>query len=335
MDYNGIVLSSRVRLARNVAGNPFPSRLDSERALAITQKVYAALGKSDEKFTIMRISDMDALRGEALKELHIVSDDLLHGNKYAAAIVNASNDVSVMVNEEDHIRAQCILSGNRLEEAYRKIDNIDDMISSELKIAYSPKWGYLTACPTNVGTGMRASVMMFLPGLSLTHSLDSCMNAVSHFDMTVRGEYGEGSESEGYLYQVSNQKTLGVKEEEIVANVKTAVEQIEKNELAARKMLFENNEATVRDRVLRSYGILTNAYTLNGQEFMERLAFVKLGVFYGLLRCDKPEKLDGLIGDCRPANMMLKAGEVMQPNERDVYRAAFVGRELAALVTKA
>lgn len=333
MDNNGIVISSRARLARNLAGYPFPSRLNSEDSLAITQKVYGALGKSDEKFSIIRISDMSELQGEALKEMHLISDDLLHGNKYAAAIVNKNNEICVMVNEEDHIRAQCILSGNRPEEAYRRISDVDDMISAGSKIAFDPKLGYLTACPTNVGTGLRVSALMFLPGLGLTHSLENCVNAVSRFGMTVRGAYGEGSESDGWLYQVSNQKTLGVTEEDIVRNVSEAVGQIEKNEQAARKALLNASEIAMRDKVMRAYGILTNAYSLSGREFAEKLAFVKLGVYYGFLKCADVSKLDALASGLRPANMMLKAGRNMTAEERDICRAAQAAKELKALVS--
>lgn len=332
MDNNGIVISSRARLARNLAGYAFPSRLNSEDSLAITQKVYGALNKSDEKFSIIRISDMSELQGEALKEMHLISDDLLHGNKYAAAIVNKNNEICIMVNEEDHIRAQCILSGNRLAEAYRRISDVDDMISAGSKIAFDPKLGYLTACPTNVGTGLRVSALMFLPGLGLTHSLENCVNAVSRFGMTVRGAYGEGSESDGWLYQVSNQKTLGVTEEDIVRNVSEAVGQIEKSEQAARKALLDAGETAMRDKIMRAYGILTNAYTLSGREFAEKLAFVKLGVYYGFLKCADVSKLDALASGLRPANMMLKAGRSMTAEERDVHRAAQAAKELKALV---
>lgn len=332
MENNGIVISSRARLARNLAGYAFPSRLNSEDSLAITQKVYGALGKSEEKFAIIRISDMTELQGEALKEMHLISDDLLHGNKYAAAIVNKNNDICVMVNEEDHVRAQCILSGNRLDEAYRRISAVDDMITASNKIAFDPKLGYLTACPTNVGTGLRASALMFLPGLGLTRSLENCINAVSRFGMTVRGAYGEGSESDGWLYQVSNQKTLGVSEEDIVRNVSAAVDQIAKNEEAARKVLLESGEIIMRDKIQRAYGVLTNAYSLSGREFAENLALVKLGVYYGFMKCGDVSKLDVLASDLRPANMMLKAGKTMTAEERDIYRAASSARELKALI---
>ncbi len=331
---NNVVISSRVRLARNFAGYKFPAHLDSESSLAITQKVYSALSQSSEKYSIMRISDMSDLQGEALKELHLISDDLLHGNRYAAAIVNKANDISVMVNEEDHIRAQCILPGKRLDEAYRRINDVDDMISAGNKIAFDPRLGYLTACPTNVGTGMRASALMFLPGLSLTHSLENCMNAVSRFDMTVRGEYGEGSDSEGYLYQVSNQKTLGLSEEDILRNVSSAVDQIEKNEITARKALLESNGTAVRDAIMRAYGVMTNAYALSAKEFMEKFALVRLGVYYGFLRCENGTKLDALVSDSRPANLMLKAGKNMDPEERDICRAKLASDVISSVVTK-
>ena len=330
---DGIVISSRARLARNFAGYAFPARLNSEDSLAITQKVYGALGKSDERFSIIRISDMSELQGEALKEMHLISDDLLHGNKYAAAIVNKNNEICIMVNEEDHVRAQCILGGNRIDEAYRRISDVDDMLSAANKVAFDPKLGYLTACPTNVGTGLRASALMFLPGLGLTRSLESCVSAVSRFGMTVRGAYGEGSESEGWLYQVSNQKTLGVTEEDIIRNVAGAVEQISKNEQTARKALLESNETAMRDRVMRAYGILTNAYSVSGREFAEKLALVKLGVYYGFLKCGDIAKLDALASGLRPANMMLKAGKTMTAEERDIHRAAQAAKELKALVS--
>ncbi|MBQ7226966.1 MAG: ATP--guanido phosphotransferase [Clostridia bacterium] len=331
---NGIVISSRVRLARNFAGYPFPAHLDSEKSLALTQKVYEALGKGEEKFSIVRISDMGKQQGEALKELHLISDDLLRINKYSAVIVNKSNDVSVMVNEEDHVRAQCILPGNLLAEAYEKISDVDDMISAGNNIAYSPSLGYLTACPTNVGTGMRASAMMFLPGLSLTKSLEKCIGAVARFDMTVRGEYGEGTSSEGYLYQVSNAKTLGLTEKDIVSGVSVAVEQLEKNEITARQLLLEQKGTTLRDGIMRAYGVLTNAYTLTTKEFMDKLGLVKLGVWYGFLNCDDVSKLDELAKDCRPANMTLKSGKNMDSEERDVYRAEKVAETLSTLVRK-
>ncbi len=236
MDGTCAVISSRVRLARNIAGYPFPARLDSERSLLVTQKVNEALNAS-ERYDIIRVSEMDELRGESLREMHLISEDLLNGNKYAAVIMNAKKDVCVMVNEEDHIRIQGFADGADFAGAYAKASRADDAISASVKYAFDSQLGYLTACPTNVGTGLRASAMMFLPGLAITRSLDACVSALSRLDITVRGEYGEGSESTGYIFQISNQKTLGVSEEEIIASMSDAVARIEEQEKKCRDAL--------------------------------------------------------------------------------------------------
>lgn len=332
---NDVILSSRVRLARNFAGYPFPPFLDSERSLSLTQKVYESMSKGSERFSIVRISDMTPLQGEALKEMQLISDDLLKTNKYSAVIVNKSNEISVMVNEEDHVRAQCILTGNRLKEAYAKISDVDDMISSDNKIAFDTKLGYLTACATNVGTGMRASVMMFLPGLSMTRTLEKCIGEVSRFDMTVRGSSGEGTSSDGYLYQISNAKTLGLSEEDIISGVSLSAEQIAKYEISARKSLLEMNGTEIKDGILRAYGALCNCYTLSTKEFMDKIGLVRLGVWYGILKCEDTSALDALVINCKPANMTLKSGKDMTAEERDVFRADKLGRELKMLVVRA
>lgn len=332
MEDDSIVISGRVRLARNLAGVPFPSKLDSERSLSVTQSVFSSLRKSVGNYTITRISDMSELDAEVLKEQHMISDDLLHGNKYAAAIINEAKDVCIMVNEEDHIREQCFVDGNNLKAAYDKINEVDDIISETNKFAYDARLGYLTACPTNVGTGLRASALMFLPGLSITRSLEGCVNAVSRLDMTVRGEYGEGSGSEGYLYQLSNQKTLGVTEDEIISSVTATVEQIAQQEIIARKALLEDNPITLRDRIMRAYGILTNAYSVSGKEFMEKLAFVKLGVYYKFLNCSDINKLNKLTIGCQPANLIASANKSLSVEERDVYRAMQASKELKSII---
>lgn len=328
---SGIVISSRVRLARNYDGFVFPSRLDDEGRLKVIEKTENALKSSGEKFGTIRLSDMTDLQAETLKELHMISDDLLRGGKNAAVIVNKSNDICIMVNEEDHLREQCILKGNRLSQAYAKISAVDDGIASAEKIAFDPKLGYLTACPTNVGTGLRASALMFLPGLGMTDSLAKCVSAASRFDMTVRGEYGEGSRSGGYLYQISNQKTLGVSEEEIISSVASAVEQIEQSEILARKALLESNEVMLRDGIMRAYGVLTNAYRLTFKEFEEKFALVKLGVYYGFINVSDKQAFEGMLDKYRPANMMTHAKKIMNDNERDLYRAANVAAELRSL----
>ena len=208
-NYNDVVVTSRVRLARNADGLPYPHKLNDDRALLLVRKVYDAVNKrksSDnggeyetDDYALYRMDALDAIDGEVLREKHLISNDLLENKKYGAAIINGSETVSVMVGEEDHIRAQCILQGFNLPEAYRKVNGVDDDISKAVKFAYDSKLGYLTSCPTNIGTGMRASAMMFLPGLGITRNLEQCVSAVARLNMTIRGVYGEGSEADGYL----------------------------------------------------------------------------------------------------------------------------------------
>lgn len=332
---NGIVISSRVRLARNLDGFVFPARLDDAGSAKVLGKIEDALKGGSENFGTIRISDMTDLQAETLKELHVISDDLLHYNKNAAVIVNKAGDICIMVNEEDHLREQCILKGNKLSQAYNKLCAVDDLIASANKIAFDQRLGYLTACPTNVGTGLRASALMFLPGLSMTDSLAKCVNAASRFDMSVRGEYGEGSRSGGYLYQISNQKTLGVSEEEIISSVASAVEQIEQSEILARRALRSGNEVMLRDNIMRAYGILTNAYRLSFGEFEEKYALVKLGIYYGYIECGDRAAFEALLDKYRPANMMTQANKIMNDGERDIYRAANAAAELKRLTAGA
>ncbi len=331
MEKNDVVISSRVRLARNFAGYPFPSRLDSERSLSITQKVNEALNKT-ERYDIIRVSDMDTLRGESLKEMHLISEDLLNGNKYAAAIMNAKKDVCVLVNEEDHVRIQGFADGADFNEAYEKAVRADDAISASMKYAFDTQLGYLTACPTNVGTGLRASAMMFLPGLAITRSLEGCVSELSRLDITIRGEYGEGSEADGYLFQLSNQKTLGLTEEEIISSMTDAVKKIGTQEKICRDALLKDNPLVLRDRICRAYGILSTAYTISAKEFMEKLAFVRLGMYYGIL-AGNADELSKLIVRCQPANLMLNAGKNLSPEERDKERAALVRATVKTAIT--
>lgn len=332
---NGIVISSRVRLARNYDGFRFPSRMDDTESAKVLEMTESALASGSEKFGTIKIADMSELQAETLKELHLISDDLLRGNKNAAVITNKSNDVCIMVNEEDHLREQCIMKGNRLSQAYARISAIDDEIAACNKIAFDGRLGYLTACPTNVGTGLRASVMMFLPGLGMTDSLAKCVSAAARFDMAVRGEYGEGSRSGGYIYQISNSKTLGVSEDEIISGVASVVEQIEQSEIVARKALVEAGEVKLRDGIMRAYGVLTNAYSMPFDEFEEKYALVKLGIYYGYIDCGDNAAFEAMLDKYRPANLMTHAGKIMNDGERDIYRAANAAAELKRLTATA
>ena len=325
-----VVISSRIRLARNVNDIPFPSRLNDERASLIARKVYDSLQAGDS-YDLYKMSNISEIDGNVLMEKHLISADLLNNNQFGAAIINESETVSIMINEEDHIREQSILKGFNLKEAYEKINAVDDCIAARIRFAFDPRLGYLTSCPPNLGTGLRASVMMFLPGLAITKNLDRCVNAVSRLNMTVRGVYGEGSDADGFLYQVSNQKTLGVSESEIIQSVETSINHIVDTELRAREVLLRNNETELKDRIMRAWGVLTNAYTLSTDEFMRLTAFVKLGVYYGLIRVSDRARLEKLITEAQPANLINISGKQLDAAERDLYRAAYVGKTLRNL----
>lgn len=320
-----IVLSSRVRLARNIDGYPF--FLKDERAEQINKTVAEKLRLID-RFNLYRMSEFKS-RNEALAlmERHLISPDLIKNAKYGAVVVSDDERISVMLNEEDHIREQCILKGLSLRDAYDQINLIDRDLGSEFRFAFSPAYGYLTSCLTNVGTGMRASVMMFLPALTLTRSLEDCVSSVTRLNMAIRGVYGEGSDTSGYIYQISNQKTLGITEEDIIKSVENVAEHIIEAERSAREFLYNSSAVELKDKILRSYGTLTNCYKLNHGEFMNLIAFVKLGIYYGIFN-KTDERLEDIIAAVQPSNLCVAHGKDMSGAERDVCRAEFIRKEL-------
>ena len=341
-DSNSVVISSRVRLARNVAGLPFPHKLRRERGAMIAKQVYDALAPNGS-YNLYRVSASNQLDLDVLKEKHLISEDLLRTDN-GAAIINDAETVSIMINEEDHIREQCILRGFKLDEAYAEINKADDIIGEKVKFAFDARLGYLTCCPSNIGTGMRASVMMFLPALSLTNGIESCINAVSRLNMTVRGVYGEGSKADGFIYQVSNCKTLGVGEEDIVSSVGNCINSLVESELAARDRLFHNDGAAIRDRVWRAWGLLTNTYSLSTDEFMSLMAYVKLGAYdvYGLIKISDYDRLEKLVTEAQPANIVNISGKALDgdargipPARRDIMRAAYVAKVLKSIGSRA
>ena len=326
-----IVISSRVRLARNVAGLPFPALLGDGQAKQLPREVYASVSGQD-RFRLYSIERLGLVAGNVLKEKHLVSEDLLQNKATGAAIINETETVSIMVNEEDHIRIQCILDGYDLKEAYKTANQADDQISKKVRYAFDTRLGYLTACPTNLGTGMRASAMMFLPGLSICNSLEVCINAIARLNMEIRGVYGEGSESAGYMYQVSNQRTLGLSELEIIDAVEMSVGHIEDAELRAREALVKNGGAEFRDKIQRAYGILTNAYILGSAEFMQLISLVKLGSYYGFIKLSDKDRFEKLIVEAQPASLQTRSNQELSPEERDIFRASYVAKTVKSLL---
>ncbi|MCH5155170.1 MAG: protein arginine kinase [Clostridiales bacterium] len=330
--FDNIIVSTRLRLARNISGLPFPHKLGELPARKIIDNVQSALLPVD-KFNRYDMNDISKLDGTILQEKHLISPDLLEDCPFGAVLISADENVSVMVNEEDHIREQVILSGLSLDQAYDRVNRIDDILGKNLHFAFDGRFGYLTSCATNLGTGMRASVMMFLPALTIQNMIDSSINEVGRLNMTVRGVYGEGSKAEGYLYQVSNQRSLGLNEVDIIDSVKGAINHLVEAELRARRLL-QHNEPELKDQICRAWGVALNAYKLSTEEAMQYLALLRLGCFYNYIEISDINKFQKLITDCQPANMQKSGGCNLSADERDVLRARHIGASLASFCKK-
>ncbi|MBE7090101.1 MAG: ATP--guanido phosphotransferase [Clostridiales bacterium] len=329
--YRGNVVTSRIRLARNVEGFPFKIR-DERLARELVKKVNRALVKCDT-FNLYYMSNLKPLELEAMKERNIISPSLIENRACGSALVNQDESVSVMVCEEDAIREQCFVKGFHLTDAYKRIDRIDDELSKNIDIAFDKDFGYLTACPTNVGTGMRASVMMFLPALSESGKLNELIDEVEKLGLTVRGVYGEGSDAEGYMYQISNQITLGYSEYDIINAVESTVVSICEAEREESARLYKGkNQIRTLDRASKAYGILTNAVLLTYEEFLRHVSSIKLGAVAGYLETESIESIDDLIFRMRPANLCYEYGKALSATDRSLYRAKVVGQKIKKLV---
>ena len=328
------VVSTRVRFARNLEGYPFPSHLkDEKQAKEIIRLVSSALSRLDE-FKLFYMDGVDEDKALSLQENHLISPNLIANRKYSAVLINREENVSVMLNEEDHLREQCIVKGLELRHAYDTMSEIDDCISRSMKFAFDEQFGFLTACPTNVGTGLRASVMLFLPALTINGVMPRLLRSISRLGLTARGMFGEGSAAEGYIYQISNEVTLGVTEEEILALVEDVVKRVCALEEVQRENLKSCPSALdIKDECLRSYGILTNCAKLSTGELVKLAAAVKLGACLGYINLDDVSLIDELVVKMRPSNINTAAERVIPPLERDVYRAQHVSKYLKKIIS--
>lgn len=326
---NDIVASSRVRLARNVQQVPFPSILNDERAFNVVMRGVDAACDFERNIYIMKeLSEMDK---RALIERHFISTDLAERDAIGAVIISKDKEISVMVNEEDHVRAQCIKQGLCLAECYGIIDKFDDALQRKLPIAFDSEFGYLTSCITNLGTGMRASVMMFLPALTITKRLGGIFGSLKEYGITHRGVYGEGSAAEGCLYQISNSATLGVTEEQIINTVTAVAKFLSDRESEQRQIMVSQNRLELTDAAYRAYGLLSYARVLNSKEFMEYVVSLKLGMALDLVEFKNMALLDELILCVQPGNLCKIKGKELNAFERDLVRAEYVRTMLSKL----
>lgn len=316
------VFSTRVRLARNLSGYPFADRLTGEQANEIIDRIEGALGGN--AYTKWGAAELTPLAAQSLVEKHLISREFAAKKGPHALFCNDSKSISLMVCEEDHIRLQCILPGLALQDAYRLACECDDLLDGALPLAYDDKLGYLTHCPSNLGTGLRASVMLFLPALSEAHAIPSLARQLGKIGLTMRGIYGEGSESRGCLYQVSNQVTLGVSEEEILSRLEKAVADIIASEERLRALSGEAAERRA-DRIHRAEGILRHATLLSSAELFALFADVKLGIATGDVTSISHEELNTLFICAMPATLSLMQADAPKTAlERDRARANFI-----------
>ena len=321
-----VVLSSRVRLARNLSSYPFVHRAKATQRKKIVSTVKAALKKAGylKPSRVFDLSTFSLLDQHLLVERHLISHGLIDHMKDRILILGASEDVTIIVNEEDHLRLQALTSGLDLHQAYELIDQVDSHLEAELDYAFSDDFGYLTACPTNVGTGMRASVLLHLPALVLTKEIDKILRAVSQLGISVRGLYGEGTEVKGNFFQVSNQTTLGKREEDILSELDKMVTEIISYEQGARETLLRDARSFIEDKIFRAYGIVKNARILTSNEVVNLLSAVRLGIGLGLIDAVEIGTLNELLVFTQPAHLQKLFGKEMKPDERDIARASYV-----------
>lgn len=322
-----VVISTRVRLARNLAHRPFPACMSDEQKNAVVTEVFDALPTGEgQAFSHIRMNTLTDVATQAMVERHLISPDFARRGEGEALLLSTDESVSIMVNEEDHLRIQVMRSGLDLEGAYREADCWDNFLDTRLQFAFDDRLGYLTQCPSNLGTGMRASVMLHLPALQERGIVQQLATTVSKLGLTIRGMYGEGSRSEGAIYQLSNQVTLGITENEAIENLLAIAGQIIKEERHCRAMLGKT--PAVQDRIFRSLGILQNARLLTDNEFMTLISHVRMGVALGLIEHLDMQRIGTLMIEAKPATLMTSEGRTLEAEERDALRAQLVRQRL-------
>ncbi|MBH0167421.1 protein arginine kinase [Fictibacillus sp. 7GRE50] len=322
-----IVLSSRVRLARNIHQYVFPIAADKESAHEVISTISTCISEESEEaenLEMLMMEELKPVEKRVLVEKHLISPNLAEQAKYGAVLMNADESVSIMVNEEDHIRIQCLAPGFQLEEVLQRANEIDDRLEKNVDYAFDEKRGYLTSCPTNVGTGLRASVMMHLPALVLSKKMSRIIPAINQLGLAVRGIYGEGTEAQGNIFQISNQMTLGKSEEDIMEDLAGVVMQVIQQERAARKQLQDGLKLQLEDKLFRSLGTLENCRIIQSKEAAKCLSDVRLGIDLEILPGISKTILNELMILTQPGFLQQYAGEVLTPEERDIRRATLI-----------
>ncbi len=322
------VISTRIRLARNIAGLPFPSRMNAQQIAQVNQTVKQAIICDEQSAQIYKYIEMDTLPDitvMSMVERHIISPEFAKKRSGKALILSHDESVSIMLCEEDHIRIQVMRSGLALDDAYAEADRIDDILGKKIDYAFNERLGYLTECPTNLGTGLRASLMLHLPALEMAGAVSRLAATVSKIGLTIRGTYGEGSKATASMYQLSNQVTLGISEKAAIENLKSIAAQAISQENSARASM---DALALEDSTYRALGTLKYARVLSGNEFMKLISRVRLGVAMDVIKDIHLEKIEELIIDAGAATLQANAGQPMDAQERDLLRAKLIRERL-------
>lgn len=335
-DGDPVVVSTRVRLARNLAGRPFPGSAALEQRRAVLGAVASAVDAQGlfAPAQVVEMHDLDAVDREVLFERRLASRELTRCGAGSGVVLSADERAALMINEEDHLRLQVLLPGLQLSPAYAQAAALDTALGSALDFAFDANLGYLTACPTNVGTGLRASVMMHLPGLVLAERMTAAMNAAAKLGLAVRGAFGEGSDATGNMFQFSNQVTLGEDEATILARLDRVVGQVLWHERQARRHVLHTQREQVLDGIGRACGVLGHARVLSAGEALDGLAALRFGVDLGVFSRLTMTSVNAMIMAVQPGHLQRRAGTVMEPEERDVRRAALLRDWLAVMHEK-
>jgi protein arginine kinase len=325
-DENEIILSSRVRIARNLFKHRFTQHCDNEELADILEETRAAAFESEtfKENQYVPMGEISTLDRQFLAERHLISRDFLFNSSNRGLVVNKAEDICLMINEEDHLRMQAFGAGLSLGTTYEKANRLDNELNPRLEIAFSERFGYLTACPTNLGTGLRISVLIHLPGLVHSKEINKLLESLGKLKHTIRGLYGEGSEVMGNFFQLSNGATLGISEEDIIKSLRDMTTKVIQFERKAREMLFRKARSLLEDKVWRAYGLLRHARSVSTKEALSLISAVRLGVGVGIIEDISVKSLNKLLIYTQPAHLQKLNEESMNAQERDVARADYI-----------
>ncbi|MBR3988431.1 MAG: protein arginine kinase [Clostridia bacterium] len=326
---DAVIISSRVRLARNLRDYPFPNRMSDAQREEIAEKIKNLMCKErfcGYKFLAVKMEDVNEFDRISMVERHLISPDFASGDKGKLLITTENEEISIMINEEDHLRIQVILPNFEIEKAYEIADMLDTELNKNLSFAFDKRLGFLTQCPTNLGTAMRASIMMHLPALKESRTVSRIASNLSKLGLVIRGAYGEDTEAKGDMYQISNQVSLGISEKSAIENLKSITEQLVNSELKTRETMMQSFE--YQDKIGRSYGILITARLISHKEAVKLLSNLRVGICEGLIDSVTLETVDSLMLKIQPANLMRIKGSRLTPDERDRVRAEIIREEL-------